>query len=64
MKRLFDAFLELPTGRAILLIVAFVGIVVWVALIVSHISFRAGERSAEERFRHVSNKRRDLDSIV
>lgn len=64
MKRLVDAFLDLPTGPAILLIVALVGIVVAVALIVSHFSFRAGERYAEERFAHISNKRRDRESIV
>lgn len=64
MKKLVDAFLEMPTGPAILLIAAFVGIVVAVALIVSHISFRAGERYAEERLQHISNKRRDRESIV
>jgi hypothetical protein len=63
MKKLFDAFLELPTAQGIGLIVAAVAIVVAVALIVSRISFRAGQRFAENRSTHLSSKRRDLESI-
>jgi hypothetical protein len=64
MKRLVDAFLELSTWQGVALIAAAVALVVVVALIVSKLSFRAGQRFAEGRQTHLSTKRRDLESIV
>jgi hypothetical protein len=47
MKKLFDAFLELPTWQGILLLTAFALIIATGALVVSRISFRAGVRYAK-----------------
>jgi len=63
MKQLVDAFFNLPASQGILLIAAAVSVVAIVAVIVSHISFRAGQRYAEKIGAHFYKKRRELESI-
>ena len=68
MKELFRTFIELPTNDGIILIVAAVSIVTCIALIVSWISFRCGERAGEDRAneRHLrirTQRRRERDAI-
>ncbi len=63
MRKLLDAFLDLPSWQGAILIVALVAIVAVACLAVARIAYRSGRRAERARMFHFTTKRRELASI-
>lgn len=64
MKKLYDAFIELPTWQGVALIAGAVLFVAAIALVVNHIAYRRGRQDADAALlAYLDKKAREREAV-